>query len=421
MSLIAQHADLYLFLACLFGFFMAWGIGANDVANAMGTSVGSGAVKLWQAVVIAGVFEFLGAWLAGDHVTQTISSGLIHPDIFADDPDVLATGMLASLLGAATFMALLSIRSLPVSSGQSIIGGILGFALVAVGTQPVDWGEILSIVVNWFTSPLVAGVIAFLVFESIRRLILARSDPLASARRYTPYYVFVAVFVFALALLQSALAYIGLSLSTSVSVAAACVLGFAAAGASRLLLQRIRVKSEATYTQRYHRVERAFGYIQILTAATMAFAQGSMDVANAMGPVAAIADTARHPDHIGAGSELAGWILMLGGIGIVFGLFTYGHKVMRTIGASITQITPTRGFSAELSAAATVLVDTWIGLPVSTTQTIVGAVLGVGLARGIRALDLSVLGSVFSGWALTVPGSALFAAVFYFILRALIG
>lgn len=421
MSLIAQHAELYLILACIFGFFMAWGIGANDVANAMGTSVGSGAITLTQAVLIAGVFEFLGAWLAGGEVTQTISKGLIHPEIFASDPHILATGMLAALLGAASFLMLASIRGLPVSTGQSIIGGILGFALVAAGTGTVNWGEIISIVLSWIISPILAGVIAFLLFESIRRLILTRRNPSEGARLYMPLYMFVAAFVICLVTLQNGLSHLGLHLSTAASVAGAAGLGFVAAVISWLLLQRINLMSERKRADRYRNVERVFGYAQIFTAATMAFAHGSNDVANAIGPVAAVVNVVNDPAHIGGQSELAGWVLLLGGAGIVVGLATYGRKVMRTIGAGITELTPTRGFSAELSAALTVVLATWVGLPVSTTQTLVGAVLGVGLARGMRALDLSVLGSVFAGWIFTLPAAALFSAVYYFILRALIG
>ena len=421
MSMIAQHAELYLALACGFGFFMAWGIGANDVANAMGTSVGSGAVKLWQAVLIAGTFEFLGAWLAGGQVTQTISKGLIRPGIFAADPHVLVTGMLAALLGAATFLVFASLRGLPVSTGQSIIGGILGFALVAAGVEPVNWGEIVSIVLSWITSPIIAGVIAFLLFESIRRLILSQSNPAEGARRYMPGYVFLAAFVICLVTLEKGLSHIGLDLSLAQSIGGAFAFGLLAAGISRVLLQRIDLMPDAALTDRYRNVERVFGYAQIFTAATMAFAHGSNDVANAIGPVAAVVNVVNDPQHIGGQSELASWVLVLGGAGIVFGLATYGYKVMRTIGAGITELTPTRGFSAELSAATTVVIATWFGIPVSTTQTLVGAVLGVGLARGMRALDLSVLGSVFAGWVLTVPGAAVFAAVYYFILRALIG
>lgn len=421
MSMIAQHAELYLALACLFGFFMAWGIGANDVANAMGTSVGSGAVKIWQAVLIAGTFEFLGAWLAGGQVTQTISKGLIHPDIFASDPHILATGMLAALLGAATFLVFASVRGLPVSTGQSIIGGILGFALVAAGVEPVNWGAIVSIVLSWITSPIIAGAIAFLLFESIRRLILNHEHPAEGARVYTPYYVFLAAFVICLVTLEKGLSHLGLNLSLATSIGGAVALGVVAAIVSKLLLDRIELAPENEAVDRYRNVERVFGYAQIFTAATMAFAHGSNDVANAIGPVAAVVNVVENPQQIGGQSELAGWVLLLGGAGIVFGLATYGYRVMRTIGARITELTPTRGFSAELSAATTVVLATWFGIPVSTTQTLVGAVLGVGLARGMRALDLSVLGSVVTGWLLTVPGAAVFAAVYYFVLRGVIG
>lgn len=421
MSIIAQHAELYLVLACIFGFFMAWGIGANDVANAMGTSVGSGAITIWQAVIIAGIFEFLGAWLAGGEVTQTISKGLIHTQVFADDPHVLATGMLSALLGAGTFLVLTSLRGLPVSTGQSIIGGIIGFALIAVGFEPINWGEIVSIVLSWIVSPILAGVIAFGLFESIRALILNHPNPAVGAKRYVPFYVFLAAFVICLVTLVKGLSHIGIIFSIGQSVIGAVAFGVLAALVSKLLLRRLSLAPEERTVERYRNVERVFGFAQIFTAATMAFAHGSNDVANAIGPVAAVVNVVQTPGHLDAQSELPAWVLVLGGAGIVFGLSTYGHRVIRTIGAGITELTPTRGFSAELSAAGTVVLATWFGIPVSTTQTLVGAVLGVGLARGMRALDLSVLGSVFTGWILTLPGAALFSAVYYLILRAIIG
>jgi PiT family inorganic phosphate transporter len=421
MSLIAQHADLYLVLACIFGFFMAWGIGANDVANAMGTSVGSGAIRLGQAILIAGVFEFFGAWLAGGQVTQTISEGLIRPEVFAADPNVLAVGMLAALLGAASFLVSASMRGLTVSTGQSIIGSILGFALVAAGTGPVNWGVIISIALSWVVSPIIAGVLAYLLFESIRRVILARRNPSSGARLYMPLYLFIAAFVICLVTLENGLSHLGVHLSVVASVVGAAGFGLLVALISRLLLQRIKLASGNGDSDRYRNVERIFGYAQIFTAATMAFAHGSNDVANAMGPVAAVVNAVDDPGHFSSQTGVPGWVLLLGGGGIVIGLATYGRKVMQTIGSRITELTPTRGFCAELSAALTVVVATWLGLPVSTTQTLVGAVLGVGLARGMRALDLSVLGSVFAGWVFTLPVAALFAAIYYFILRALIG
>ncbi|MES1924032.1 inorganic phosphate transporter [Salinisphaera sp. T31B1] len=419
MAIIAQHADTLLILACIFGFFMAWGIGANDVANAMGTSVGSGAITIWQAVIIAGIFEFLGAWLAGGQVTQTISKGLIHPELFADQPHLLVIGMLAALLGAGTFLLVTSLRGMPVSTGQSIIGGIMGFALVSLGADPINWGEIVKIVASWIVSPIIAGLIAFLLFESIRHLIFNHPDPAVGARRYVPGYVFLAALVIALVTLIKGLSHIGLVLSTGVSVVLAVGIGLIAAAITTVLLRRIDLSPEARASDRYRNVERVFGYAQIFTAATMAFAHGSNDVANAIGPVAAVVNVIENPGQIGDESQLAGWILILGGAGIVVGLATYGHRVIKTIGAGITELTPTRGFSAELSAASTVVLATWFGIPVSTTQTLVGAVLGVGLARGMRALNLSVLGGVFAGWLLTLPGAALFTAVFYFILRSI--
>jgi PiT family inorganic phosphate transporter len=421
MAFITQHAELLLVLACIFGFFMAWGIGANDVANAMGTSVGSGAITIGQAVIIAGVFEFLGAWLAGGEVTETISGGLIDPEIVAGDPHLLVIGMLAALLGAGSFLFVTSMRGLPVSTGQSIVGGILGFALIAFGAGPVNWGEIGKIAASWVVSPLLAGVLAFVLFESIRRLVFNHPDPAIGARRYLPMYVFLAALVICLVTLVKGLSHIGVEIDTRTAVLGAIALGGVAAVISAMLLRRIDLSPEARASDRYRNVERIFAIAQVFTAATMAFAHGSNDVANAVGPVAAIINVLNNPGSVGESSELSGWVLILGGAGIVVGLATYGHRVMRTIGARITELTPTRGFSAELAAASTVVLATFFGLPVSTTQTLVGGVLGVGMARGLRALDLSVLGTVFLGWLLTLPGAALFTAVFYFLLLAALG
>lgn len=417
MNLIAQHADLLLILACIFGFFMAWGIGANDVANAMGTSVGSGALRIWQAVIIAGIFEFLGAWLAGGQVTETISSGLVKPSVFTDQPGILALGMLASLLGAGTLLLVTSLRGLPVSTGQSIVGGILGFALTAVGSGQIDWSTVGTIGISWVASPIMAGIVSFLLFESLRRLILNHRDPAEGARRFAPYYLFLAAFIVALVTLTKGLSHIAAQPSLSTSLVYALGIGLTVAVIAKLALHRLGLGEESKATDRFRNVERVFGYAQIFTAIVMAFAHGSNDVANAIGPVAAVVSITTNPASVAAQSDLAAWVLILGGVGIVFGLGTYGYRVMHTIGRRITQLTPTRGFCAELAAAITIILATWFGIPISTTQTLVGAVLGVGLARGMRALDLSVLGTVALGWLLTLPGAALFSAVYFLILK----
>lgn len=421
MSLIAQHADLLLILACIFGFFMAWGIGANDVANAMGTSVGSGAIRVWQAIIIATVFEFAGAWLAGGEVTQTISSGLVEPSVFANHPGTLILGMLASLLGAGTFLFATSLRGMPVSTGQSIVGAILGFALIAVGTDQVNWSTVATIAVSWLASPIIAGTVAFLLFESVRTLILNHRNPAAAARRFTPYYIFLAAFMIALITLVKGLTNIDAAPSLVESIVIAVAVGLFVALLAQIVLNRLIAGNEVKATDRFRKVESIFGYAQVFTAAAMAFAHGSNDVANAIGPVAAIVSVIQHPNAIAAQTEVAGWVLLLGGFGIVVGLATYGYRVMATIGRRITQLTPTRGFCAELAAVITIILATSLGIPISTTQTLVGAVLGVGLARGMRALDLSVLGTVFLGWLITLPGAALFSIIYFFILRFAFG
>jgi inorganic phosphate transporter, PiT family len=414
-----DQMTIYIVLAAVFGLYMAWGIGANDVANAMATSTGAKAITFKQAIIIAAVFEFAGAVLAGGAVTSTIRSGMVDAQVFGDQPELLIYGMLAALLAAAVWLNIASRFGWPVSTTHSIVGAIVGFAAVGIGMDAVHWSKVGTIMMSWVVSPLVAGTMAFLIFRSVQILILDRPDPLRSAKRWVPVYMFLTAFNITLVTLFKGLTHIGLELSTTQSYVIAVAIGLAVAITGRLFINRIQPEPGADQQFHYATVERVFGVLMIITACSMAFAHGSNDVANAVGPAAAVISTAT-TGIVEQRSGVSPWVLLLGGAGIVLGLATYGRQVMRTVGEKITQLTPSRGFAAELSAATTIVVASGTGLPISTTHTLVGAVLGVGLARGIAALNLRVIRDIFLSWVVTVPAGAALSIVFFFILRAVL-
>ncbi|MFT5888093.1 MAG: PiT family inorganic phosphate transporter [Zhongshania sp.] len=419
MSIIAEHGQLLLILACLFGFFMAWGVGANDVANAMGTSVGAKALTIKQAILIAMVFEFCGAYLAGGEVTETIRKGIIDPAFVADSPDLLVFGMLSSLLAAGVWLFIASMMGWPVSTTHSIVGALVGFAAVGIDSDAVVWSKVGQIVASWVVSPVMAGTISFGIFLSAQRLILNTQNPFEAAKKYIPYYLFLVGFMIAMVTMTKGLKHIGLDLNFQECLGYSAIVGIIVAGIGQLFLRRIKDTPSADGRFRFASVERMFAVLMVFTACAMAFAHGSNDVANAIGPVAAVVSVIQSGGEIGAKSALPGWILLIGAGGIVFGLATYGFKVIATIGTKITELTPSRGFAAELGAASTVVIASSTGLPISTTHTLVGAVLGVGLARGIAALNLSVIRNIFMSWIITLPAGAGLAIVFFFIFKAI--
>ncbi len=410
---------IYIALAAIFGLFMAWGIGANDVANAMATSVGSRALTIKQAILVAAVFEFLGAVLAGGAVTSTIRRGIVDVDALSGTPELLIYGMLASLLAAGTWLLIASRNGWPVSTTHSIVGAIVGFAAVGIGLDAVQWGKVGTIAMSWVVSPLMAGIIAFLIFNSVQWLILSREDPLQRAKRYVPIYMFFAAFTITLVTILKGLKHVGLDVGMRDSYLLAAGIALAVAFLGKAAIMRIKPDPKAEKKHHFVTVERVFGVLMIITACGMAFAHGSNDVANAIGPLAAVISVAQS-GLIGAKSAVPVWVLVLGGLGIVIGLATFGRHVIATVGESITQLTPSRGFAAELSAATTIVVASGTGIPISTTHTLVGAVLGVGLARGIEAIDLRVVGRIFISWVITIPAGAIFAIVFFFVFRTIL-
>ena len=465
-------------MAAVVGFYMAWNIGANDVANAMGTSVGSKALTLGKAILIAGVFEFAGAFLAGTHVTNTVRKGIVDISLFAEvdnGANILMYGMLAAPLGAGVWLQLATYFGRPVSTTHSIVGAIVGFAIAAGGAYAVEWSKIWLIVISWFASPLMSGTIAAATFLSIQHLMINAPNPVKATKRWAPLFVFLVLAILTLVTLFKGLKNLHLDLSFGMALMYASVIGFVAAGVGGVLIRRMRIpesesdrsaplasmaddlRSMVRYARRlrakasdeatehvdslegsldaltkladqseadvhtrseFRFVEKVFAYLQILSACFVAFAHGANDVANAIGPVSAVVSLA------GGGTEaLSGkapvpvWVLLLGGVGIVVGLSMWGWRIIRVIGEKITELTPTRGFSAEFAAATTIVLASRLGIPISTTHTLVGGVMGVGLARGLASMNTKVLRDIFISWLLELPIAAGLAAGFFFAIK----
>lgn len=465
-------------IALIAGFYMAWSIGANDVANAMGTSVGSGALTVKRAVILAAVLEFAGAFFVGTHVSETIRKGIVSPDIFLGNEMDLVFGMIGALLAAAVWLQIASYYGWPVSTTHSIVGAVLGFGVMYGGVQAADWVKVGSIAASWVISPLLCGIISYGLFSLIRKMIFFNSEPVKVAKKITPYLVFFVFLVLTLAMVFKGLKNANLDLNFIEALMVGCLVGLIAALISAVLVKRIKhddqnqtfdFKQPAEVEKRVHKalrqlrkanvltegqltseisnilgdletiendlsrrisvtknssdfktVERIFVYLQILSAGFVAFAHGANDVANAVGPLAAVI-TVLQTGAFTAKTAVPLWVLGLGGVGIVIGLSTWGWRVMVTIGKKITELTPSRGFAAEFAAAITIVLATKLGIPVSTTHTLVGGVLGVGFARGIKALNLKVITNIVISWIITIPVGALGAIIFYYILQAIFG
>lgn len=418
-------SDFTLYLAVVLGLYMAFSIGANDVANAMGTSVGSKALTIKQAILIAGVLEFLGAYLVGGQVTKTVRGGILDPQISATAPELIVYGMLAALMAAGTWLVVASRLGWPVSTTHSIVGAIAGFGIVAFGFNVVQWEQLTQIVASWVVSPLLCGILAYLIFSAIKWTILRYPDPVRRTRKWAPLYIFSVVVVISLVTLFKGLQNVDLDLTLAESLLWSGILGIFAVIAGHFLLGMIGNRSNAESAEassgdgQMAIVEKMFGVLQIMSACAVAFAHGSNDVANAIGPLAAVVNISQS-GMVNPESPVPGWLLLVGGIGIVIGLATMGYRVMATIGTKITELTPTRGYSAEFAAAITIVLASRLGLPISTTQTLVGGVMGVGLAQGVKALDLGILGRIAASWIVTVPIGALLAIFFFYVFRAIL-
>jgi PiT family inorganic phosphate transporter len=415
-----DHVTIYIILAGALGLFMAWGIGANDVANAMGTPIGAKALTIKQAVIIAAIFEFSGAFLAGGQVTSTIRKGIIDSNVAAQAPELLIFGMLASLMAAGIWLIVASSAGWPVSTTHTIVGAIVGFAAVGLGVDAVNWGKVLKIVMSWVVSPVLAGALAFFLLRSVQKLILNTDDPIANAKKYVPIYIFATGFMIALVTLFKGLKHIGLEFSDAQNYGIAVVVGLIITGLGMFYISKLKLDPSNDKDFQFANVEKIFSILMVVTACAIAFAHGSNDVANAVGPMAAVISIANE-GVVTQDSAMPVWILFVGGVGIVLGLAMYGKKVIATVGSNITELTPSRGFACLLAASTTVVIASGTGLPISTTHTLVGAVLGVGLARGIGALNLSVVGTIFMSWIITLPAGALLSIFFFYFFKGIFG
>lgn len=459
-------------LVLVVGFYMAWNIGANDVSNAMGTSVGSGALTMRRAVILAAILEFSGAYFVGSNVSETMQRGLIDTSLFANDSITLVLGMCGALLGTGIWLQIASYFGWPVSTTHAIVGAILGFGLIIGGVDAVKWEETISIAISWVVSPALSALISYLIFSVLQKKILFAMNPTEATKKLLPLLVFIVFTTFTLSFLFNGLQNLNLELSFLSTLGIAGCVGLISAAVAQFLvkrmpttevaappayspqsiislekaikhLQRVRVsvtdpvhtevshiltevkaltrdlRKETHFADRpseYRSVEKMFVYLQILSACFVAFAHGANDVANAIGPVAAVLDILRN-GGISEISLVPSWLLAFGGFGIVLGLATWGWRVIETIGKKITELTPTRGFCAEFGAATTILVASKMGLPISTTHCLVGAVLGVGMARGMRALNLGMLREIVLSWIITIPASAFVSILLFYLLR----
>ena len=410
-----ELTTIVLAVAAIAGLYMAWNIGANDVANAMGTSVGSGALTLRGAIIVAAIFEFGGAMLAGGTVTKTIRKGIVDMDALGGDPMVIAIGMTCCLIAAALWLNIATYAGWPVSTTHSIVGAVMGFGLIAGGFEAVNWSMMVKIAASWVISPLLGGLLGYFGFGFIKDRILNVHRPLLALRGWGPIMVFPIFAILTLSVLFKGLKPLKLDLGLGPSLGIAIAVGLLASFLSVPLLRRAtRIASEDKDEHTY-RAERVFLVLQVMTACFVAFAHGSNDVANAVGPMAAVFGATS--GQLGAEVAVPYRVLLIGALGIVVGLATYGYKIMATIGKKITELTPSRGFAAEFGAATTIVMASKLGLPVSTTHTLVGAVIGVGFARGIGAINTKVVSGIILSWFITVPFTAILAAGLFLIGR----
>ncbi len=407
--------EMLVVAAVVIAVYMAWNVGANDVANSMADAVGSGAVTVFWAVILAGICEFCGAVLVGSHVTDTVRKGIIDSEFFVNEPVVLARGMVCAMLAAALWLNLASFFGMPISTTHSIVGAVVGFGILQAGLFHIHWSKMGQIVASWFISPVAGGIIAYVIFRIISRYILSVENPAGAARRGVPVCVFFTFAIIILATIYKGLSNLHLDLSGPAAVALSVLGGLIAAGVSKLLIATSgNCTDRLPLDKQLVQVEKVFAVLVIITSCTVAFAHGANDVANAIGPLAAVVEIAKN-NTVPRQVSVQLWVLLLGGGGIVAGLAMFGYRVMRLVGTKVTEITPSRGVAADLAAMATVLTCSKLGLPVSTTHTLVGAILGVGLARGITAINKKVVGAIFTSWFATIPIAAGLTIVLYLL------
>ena len=398
-----------LIIGYIFGFYMAWNIGANDVANSMASAVGAKAITIRQALLIAGVLNVVGAVFIGSHVTDTIRKGIVSTDVLSD-PHMALIGALSALLAAALWVSFATWRSLPVSTTHSIVGAMIGFGIMAGGFSVINWGKLGAVVLSWVISPVFSMIIGFSIFKIIVKFILSRNDPFDQALRLSPWFIGLTGFVIVLSFLFKTPLGKTLSLDTPSALLLALLIAAILGIIGMKLLKRI-IRPEGP-----HGEETIFKRIQIATSCYVALAQGANDVANAVGPLAVIYFLV-NTGEVGTKVPVPVFLLLFGGVGIACGVGMAGHRVMKTIGTKITTLTNTRGFSVDFAAATTVLMASKLGLPVSTTHAAVGGVLGVGMARGLAAVNFRIIFQIIIYWVLTVPAAAITSIIIFKILE----
>ena len=401
--------------ASAIGLYMAWSIGANDVANSMATAVGAKAITFKQAVVIAGILNFAGAVLLGPKVAETVKGQIVNSEMIAD-PHILLLGFVASLLAAAIWVTLSTWKSMPISTTHSIIGALMGFGLIAGGMSSVNWGKVGSVASSWVLSPVIGCILAFFIFKLIVKTIFAKEKPVKSAKVVGPIIIGLTSFLITSSLLlKTQLSEILNITDLGTALIISTVIAIIVSLIGIILFRNVQTESGKDYVT----VESIFRKLQIVTSCYVAFSHGANDVANAIGPVAAIVPLASSGE-MNPTAQIPFYLLAIGGIGITIGCLTWGRRVMKTVGGKITKLTNTRGFSVDFGAATTVLIASKLGLPVSTSHTVVGAVIGVGLARGLEAVDLSVIRKIIISWMLTLPIAAGTSMAIFICLRIII-
>ncbi len=415
-----EHINLFLLAACVFGLWMTWGVGANDLANVMATTMGSKAVTPRQAMIIAIIFEFAGAVLGGGHVTDTMQHGIINTDLLMATPRILNMGMLSVLMACMFWINFASFLGLPVSITNAIVGSMVGFGSLVLGVHAVHWQQIGFIAISWVTAPLIAGGLAYTLFVSIQRLILADKDPVGRAKRYLPAYLFLVGLILASMTVLKGMRHFGLDIGNTNEFLLTLSSGIIVAGIGQTIIKRLPSHNHLSRHQRFVTVEKMFAVLMAMTSCAMVFAHGSNDVAVAVGPITVILSTLQHHHPHHPMLQYPSWITIMGCFSVVAGLLMYGRRVIETVGSGITALTPSRAFAATLAAASAVVLSTSLGIPVSATQTLVGGVLGVGLARGIGALNMAVVRNIFISWIITVPAASTLTIAFYSLLKNVI-
>ncbi|HAU1168472.1 TPA: anion permease [Legionella pneumophila] len=416
-----DYSIYLLFAALILCFLMTWGVGANDLANVMSTTMGSKAVTVRQAMLIAIIFEFAGAFLGGEGVTETMRDGIINTSQLSNEPLILIEGMLCVLFACTIWMNLASYLGVPVSITNALVGSMVGFGTIVLGPDAIHWNQVARIAIGWVSSPLISGITAYALFISIQQTIFVKSNPLTKAKLYIPIYLFLIGFILSFITVFKGLNHFDIHLNLKQDLAVTLATSIIITILGMIFIKRIPEYHKIRRRERFIQVEKYFAVLMAMTACAMAFAHGSNDVALAVGPLSIVHSLVMHSNQIFDADNYPSWIILLGCFGVVTGFLMYGRKVIETVGSSITALTPSRAFAATLSAATTVVVATSTGIPVSATQTLVGAVLGVGLARGIGALNLIVIRNIFMSWVLTLPAASMLTILSYKLLHALLG